>query len=108
MCVIIVVFETETEEQGVRQKLDSTPKASPVNRGNLRSREPYSFMCGVAKLEWLEVRIHRHQDERRSDVSAKGVILAKHAKPLAIAKAGFRSFPSKRHELFGSIGIIIL
>lgn len=74
-------METETEEQGVRQKLDSTPKANPVNRGNLRSQEPYSFICGVPKLQWLELRIHCHQDERRSDVSGKGVILAKHAKP---------------------------
>lgn len=39
----------ETEEQGVRQELDSTPKANPMNRGILQSQEPHSFMCGVPK-----------------------------------------------------------
>ncbi|CAD6565825.1 MAG: Twinfilin-1 [Alectoria sarmentosa] len=80
--VVIVVTKTETkEEQSVRQKLDlDTKSRSLMNRGKYANSGPISLWRWGFQALWLELRILRGQDERRSHqsgVSTKEVVLAR-------------------------------
>ena len=80
--MVIVVTKTETkEEQSVRQKLDlDTKSRSLMNSGKYANSGPMSLWRWGFQALWLELRILRRQDERRSHqsgVSTKEVVLAR-------------------------------